>query len=71
MCLTPEALAFFLTILGPSLISGDDQTITVHATAGDVRWHLVVNTWCTGAPDATPAAFWARIDPLRNPPAGR
>ena len=71
MCLTTDALAAFLNILGLALVSGDETTITVHAATGDVHWHYVVNEWCTGAPHATPASFLARIDPQPEPSAGR
>ncbi|KIC50417.1 hypothetical protein [Tateyamaria sp. ANG-S1] len=71
MCLTTEALAAFLNILGMAYVTGDAHTITVHATAGDVEWHYVVNEWCTGAPHATPASFLAQIDPQYGPETGR
>ena len=50
MCLTTEAFAVFLTILGAQLATPDGQRVTVHATEGDVVWHAVVDDWCTSAP---------------------
>ena len=52
MCLTTEAFAVFLNILGLGLVSGDAHSVTVHATAGDVAWYAVVDEWCTAAPHA-------------------
>lgn len=50
MCLTTEAFALFLTILGADLTTPENQRVTVHASQGDVVWHAVVDEWCTSAP---------------------
>ena len=51
MCLTSEAFALFLTMIGAGVVTSEDATVTVHATEGDVRWHIVDDKWCTDAPD--------------------
>jgi hypothetical protein len=51
MCLSAEAFALFLNIIGAGLMTPGDARITVHATEGDVVWHEVAaGEWCTGAP---------------------
>ena len=51
MCLTGEALALFLNLLDPGLISSDAGRITVHATEGEAVWVLTdADEWCTMAP---------------------
>ena len=51
MCLSSEAFALFLNIIGASLMTQGDARVTIHATDGDVIWHEVAgNEWCTGAP---------------------
>lgn len=50
MCLTNEAFALFLNLIGAGLMTHEGPTITIHATEGDVTWHAVVNDWCTAAP---------------------
>ena len=63
MCLTTEAFALFLTLIGGDIVTGDTTRITVHATQGDVTWHAVVDDWCTAAPFAGPPQFLARANP--------
>ncbi|MDF1717052.1 MAG: hypothetical protein P1U75_10355 [Antarcticimicrobium sp.] len=51
MCLTGEALALFLNLLDPGLISSDAGRIIVHATEGQAVWVLTdADGWCTMAP---------------------
>ena len=51
MCLTAEALALFLNLLNPELISSEAGRITVHATERDAVWVLThEDEWCTMAP---------------------
>ena len=52
MCLKTEAFALFLNVIGMGLVTGDANTVTIHATSGDVTWHAVVDEWCTAAPFA-------------------
>lgn len=49
MCLSPAALAAFLSLLSPDVISMSPGTVTVHADLQDVTYVRVVNTWCSGA----------------------
>ena len=50
MCLSPAALAAFLTILGPEVVTMGETLVTVHADAGDTVWVATDDTWCTEAP---------------------
>ncbi|MDK3019905.1 hypothetical protein [Pseudodonghicola flavimaris] len=51
MCLTAEALALFLNLLNPEMISSEAGRITVHATEADAVWVLTAeDEWCTMAP---------------------
>ena len=50
MCLTPEALALFLNLIGHSLITSTPDQITVHATQGDVVWSATQEVWGTTGP---------------------
>ncbi len=50
MCLSPEALALFLNLIGHSLVISTPEHITIHATAGDVVWSAVGDEWCTTGP---------------------
>lgn len=50
MCLTPEALALFLNLIGHSMVTSTPEHITVHATQGDVVWIAVGEQWCTTGP---------------------
>ena len=52
MCLSNEAFALFLNIIGLGLTTQQGDTVTVHASAGDVTWHAVVDEWCSAAPYA-------------------
>lgn len=63
MCLTTEAFALFLTILGSNIVTVETNRITIHATSGDVAWHAVVDEWCTSAPFVGPPQFLARVNP--------
>lgn len=51
MCLTSEALALFLTMIGAGVVTTEETLVTVHATEGDVEWRIVEDKWCTSAPD--------------------
>lgn len=50
MCLTTEAFALFLNLISAGHFTHDGPAVTIHATAGDVTWHKVVDDWCTAAP---------------------
>lgn len=52
MCLTTEAFALFLNVIGMGIVTAEANTVTIHATSGDVSWHAVVDEWCTSAPFA-------------------
>ncbi|WP_420556613.1 hypothetical protein [Roseovarius sp.] len=51
MCLSAEALALFLTMIGADVVTSETARITVHATEGDVEWRRVDDKWCTDARD--------------------
>ncbi|WP_160321418.1 hypothetical protein [Roseovarius atlanticus] len=51
MCLTSEAFALFLTMIGPEAVTSEEAKVTIHATDGDVEWHIVEDRWCTDARD--------------------
>ena len=51
MCLSSEAFALFLTMIGAGVVTSEDARITVHATDGDVEWQIVDDKWCTDAPE--------------------
>jgi hypothetical protein len=50
MCLTTEAIALFLNLLDPEVISMQAGQITIHATERDAVWTQVEEKWCTQAP---------------------
>jgi hypothetical protein len=63
MCLSAEALALFLNIIGTDLVSTDAGRIVVHATDGDVTYVANGDAWCTMAPQID---RMTRIEALRN-----
>ncbi|MEL6550679.1 MAG: hypothetical protein AAFQ54_10595 [Pseudomonadota bacterium] len=57
MCISLEALALFLTLVGSDLVTTEPGRITVHATATDAHWTPnAEDLWCTGAPQEDAAA---------------
>ena len=50
MCLTAEALALFLNLLDPQIITTESGRITVHASERNAVWELSGEKWCTNAP---------------------
>lgn len=51
MCITAEALALFLNLLSPDIITTEAGRITVHATEAEAVWVLTADDeWCTMAP---------------------
>lgn len=60
MCLTAEALAVFLNIIGLQHVSTEPGRIIVHAESADVHWVLDADEWCTMAPQLDRLA---RLDP--------
>ena len=50
MCLTAEALALFLNLLSPEIVSTEPGRVIVHAAEGDVHWIARADAWCTMAP---------------------
>lgn len=62
MCLTAEALAVFLNLIGFDLVETDPGRIIVQAEAGAVHWVLTAeDEWCTMAPQLDRLA---RFSPL-------
>ncbi|MDD9724871.1 hypothetical protein PVV74_05350 [Roseovarius sp. SK2] len=66
MCLSNEAFALFLNMIGTGIFTIEGTTVTVHATEGDVTWHEVVDEWCTAAP-YTEARLPFTTAPLKQP----
>lgn len=60
MCLTAEALALFLNLLSPQIVSTEPGRVIVHASAGDVHWVARADEWCTMAPQIDAMARDAR-----------
>lgn len=56
MCLSLEALALFLNLLDPAIVSTAPDAVTVHATTGDVVWTRQVDQFCIPAEVRAPAA---------------
>lgn len=50
MCLTAEALALFLNLLNPQIITTEPGLITIDATAKSAVWVETGDKWCTRAP---------------------
>lgn len=50
MCLTPQALALFLSMLPSDRIESDTRAVTVLADIGPAVWTPVGDKWCTQAP---------------------
>jgi hypothetical protein len=63
MCLSAEALALFLNIIGSDLVSTEAGRITVHATDGDVTYVSHDDKWCTMGPQLDQAA---RFEALKS-----
>ena len=51
MCMSLEALALFLNIIDPDIVSSEPGFITVHATEGDVVYVEQDENWCTAGND--------------------
>ncbi len=52
MCLSTEAFALFLSLLGPEIVTSEPDRITIHATEQDVLWMRRDEGWCTNAAPA-------------------
>ena len=50
MCISAEALAFFLSLLPPGVISSEPARITVAAEAGETIWVREGDVWCSERP---------------------
>lgn len=50
MCLTAEALALFLNLLSPDVITTEAGRIVIHATDRRAVWVQSQDRWCTMAP---------------------
>ena len=59
MCLTPQALIAFLTLLPVDIVETSGARVIVHAEAGPKVWVARNDLWCTDPPDR---AVPARID---------
>ena len=64
MCLTIDALALFLSLLDPAIISSDVGAITIHATEREAVWVQLGTDWCT---TAKLDDRLARFDPVKKP----
>jgi len=63
MCLTAEALALFLNLIGMDLVIADPGRIVVAAEAGDVHWVLTAeDEWCTMAPQLDRMARFTPVE---------
>lgn len=52
MCISAQALALFLSLLDPEIVTTDEARVTVAATAGTAIWEPVGDKWCSDAPNA-------------------
>ncbi len=50
MCLTLEALAVFLNILGTDIVTTEPGVITINAETAPAVWVAAGDLWCTQAP---------------------
>lgn len=50
MCMTTEAIALFLNLLDPEVISMEAGQIIIHASERDAVWVQTDDKWCTDAP---------------------
>lgn len=50
MCLSAQALALFLNLLDPAVISTEAGRITIRAEEGSAAWVQRADQWCTMAP---------------------
>lgn len=62
MCISAEALALFLNIIGVDLVSTEPGRVIVHATEGDVAYVAHEGKWCTMGPQLDRRA---RFDALK------
>lgn len=51
MCLTPEALHLFLSLLSPEIVDVSRDLVIVRAETQNAVWEPVGSRWCTEAPD--------------------
>ena len=49
MCLSPEHLFSFISLLSPDLVSVDFDRVTVRAAIGEAVWVAEGDTFCTDA----------------------
>lgn len=52
MCISAQALALFLSMLDPEIVTTEPSRVTVAATEGAAIWEPVGDKWCSDAPDA-------------------
>lgn len=50
MCLTPEALFLFISVLSSDIVEVSDERVTIDAEVGLVTWDFFEDQWCTVAP---------------------
>ncbi|MXQ08872.1 hypothetical protein GQ651_13520 [Alphaproteobacteria bacterium GH1-50] len=56
MCITPQALIAFLSLLSPEIVESAPARVVVHADVGPTVWVAEDDLWCTDAPDRASAA---------------
>ncbi|RYH10528.1 hypothetical protein [Tropicimonas sp. IMCC6043] len=55
MCLSPEALMLFLSLLPQHIVETGPDRIVVHAELRDAVWLAREEEWCTAAPQVDAA----------------
>ncbi|ABV92628.1 hypothetical protein Dshi_0883 [Dinoroseobacter shibae DFL 12 = DSM 16493] len=63
MCLSAQALALFLNVIGLDMVTTDPGRVIVAAEAGEVHWVLTAgDVWCTMAPQLDRLARFSPLD---------
>lgn len=61
MCMTFEALAVFLNLLGSDIVTTEPGRVTIHAETADAVWQVAGDLWCTDAPELEANARFASV----------
>ncbi len=51
MCISAQALALFLSVLDPAIITTSEMRVTIDATDHQAVWNRIGDKWCSDAPN--------------------
>lgn len=55
MCISAQALALFLSILDPAIVTEEEARVTIRATDRVAVWNRIGGLWCSDAPNGAAA----------------